>query len=92
MSKTYTITLSEAQEKSLLTVTQSVQEWIDNAVYERCRVAAGEIAKISLEKSLESSTALPTNLDDIVLLAFSNGWVKTVEQKISDGELSDKVI
>jgi hypothetical protein len=35
-----------------------------------------DIMKIALEKSIETSTTLPTSKDEIVLLAFNRGWVK----------------
>jgi hypothetical protein len=42
----YTITLTEAEDKALSYVALSQQDWIDNAVHERCRVAIDEIVKI----------------------------------------------
>jgi len=77
----YTITLTEAEDKALSYVALSQQDWIDNAVHERCRVAIDEIVKICVEKCLETNTQVPGSKDDMVLLAFENGWVKTgVEQ------------
>ena len=37
MSKQYTITLSDAEDKALGHVAISQQEWIDNAIHERER-------------------------------------------------------
>jgi hypothetical protein len=77
----YTITLTEAEDKALSYVALSQQDWIDNAVHERCRVAIEEIVKICVEKCLETNTQIPGSKNDMVLLAFENGWVKTgVEQ------------
>jgi hypothetical protein len=77
----YTITLTEAEDKALSYVALSQQDWIDNAVHERCRVAIDEIVKICVEKCLETNTQIPGSKNDMVLLAFENGWVKTgVEQ------------
>ena len=77
----YTITLTEAEDKALSYVALSQQDWIDNAVHERCRVAIDEIVKICVEKCLETNTQIPGSKDNMVLLAFENGWVKTgVEQ------------
>ena len=77
----YTITLTEAEDKALSYVAISQQDWIDNAVHERCRVAIDEIVKICVEKCLETNTQIPGSKDNMVLLAFENGWVKTgVEQ------------
>jgi hypothetical protein len=77
----YTITLTEAEDKALSYVALSQQDWIDNAIHERCRVAIDEIVKICVEKCLETNTQIPGSKNDMVLLAFENGWVKTgVEQ------------
>ena len=43
MSKSYTITLSDAQNKALSYLAVDQQEWIENAVFERCRIAIEEI-------------------------------------------------
>ena len=42
---TYTITLSDAEDKALHVVALSAQDWIDNAVHERCRIAIDEIGR-----------------------------------------------
>ena len=41
--KTYTITLSDVEDKALACVAISQQEWIENAVKERCRIAIDEV-------------------------------------------------
>ena len=43
MSKNYTITLSDAEDKALHIVALSAQDWIDNVVHERCRIAIDEM-------------------------------------------------
>jgi hypothetical protein len=80
MAKTYTITLSDAEDKALSVATVSQQEWIDNAVKERARIAKEEIINISVKKALESGIAIPSTEEEIVNLAFSNSWVKTLAQ------------
>lgn len=73
----YTITLTEAEDKALSHVALSQQDWIDNAVHERCRAAIEEIVKICVEKCLETNTQIPGSKDGMVLLAFEQEWVKT---------------
>ena len=73
---TYTITLTEAENSALGYVALSQQDWIDNAVHERCRVAIEEIVTITVEKCLETNTPIPGSKDAMVELAFSNDWVK----------------
>lgn len=78
---TYTITLSNTEDKALNVVAISSQDWIDNAVHERCRIAIDEIVTLTVKKCLETATQLPGTKDDIVMLAVQRGWVKTAEQR-----------
>jgi len=52
MTKTYTITLSDAEDKAIHVVAISAQDWIDNAVHERCRIAIEEIVAKEVERKL----------------------------------------
>lgn len=82
----YTIDLSDAQNKSLSYVAVSPDEWIQNAVSERCRIATDDIVKICVEKCLETSTPIPGSKDDMVELAFYEGWVKSAAQRKAEDE------
>ena len=77
----YTITLSAAEDKALSYVAMSQQDWIDNAVHDRCRVAIDEIAKICVEQCLANNIQIPGSKDAMVDLAFQNGWVITAAQR-----------
>lgn len=77
----YTITLTQAQDKALSYVAASQQDWIENAVTNRTRIAIDEIVKICVDKCLENSIQIPGSKDDMVLLAFEQGWVKTAEER-----------
>lgn len=78
---TYQVNLTEAENKALQYVATSAQDWIDNAIHDRCRIAIDEIVKICVEKCLETNTAIPSSKDDMVILAFSKDWVKTAEDR-----------
>ena len=78
----YTIALTEAENKALSVVALSQDGWIQNAVHERCRIAIEEIVALTVQKCLETNTAIPGSKDAMVDLAFEQGWVKTAaEQK-----------
>jgi hypothetical protein len=74
---TYTIELSAAEDAALSYVSFSQQDWIDNAVHERARIAIEEIVALTVQKCLETNTPIPGSKDAIVELAFDQGWVKT---------------
>jgi hypothetical protein len=77
----YTITLSAAEDKALSYAAMSQQEWIDNAVHERCRIAIDEIVQITVAKCLETGTQIPSSKDAMVDLAFERGWVKSAADR-----------
>ncbi len=66
---TYTITLSDAEDKALHVVALSAQDWIDNAVHERCRIAMEEIIAAEVQRKLGLGESITGTKDDIVLAA-----------------------
>ena len=66
---TYTITLSDAEDKALHVVALSAQDWIDNAVHERCRIAIDEIVNAEVQRKLAAGEPITGSKDDIVMVA-----------------------
>jgi hypothetical protein len=66
---TYTITLSNAEDKALKSVAVSAQDWIDNAVHERCRIAIEEIVNAEVQRKLAAGESITGSKDDIVMAA-----------------------
>ena len=66
---TYTITLSAAEDKALKVIALSAQDWIDNAVHERCRIAIEEIVNAEVQRKLAAGQSITGSKDDIVLAA-----------------------
>ena len=66
---TYTITLSDAEDKALHVVAMSAQDWIDNAVHERCRLAIEEIVAAEVQRKLAAGEPITGSKDDIVMAA-----------------------
>jgi hypothetical protein len=79
--KTYTITLSTAEDKALSFAAFSQQDWIDNAVHERARIAIEEIVALTVQKCLETNTQIPGSKDAMVELAFEQGWVTSAADR-----------
>jgi hypothetical protein len=65
----YTVTLSDAEDKALGIVAVSQQEWIDNVVHERCRVAMDEIVQSEVKRLLAAGEPIPPSVDEIVMQA-----------------------
>ena len=66
---TYTITLSDAEDKALGVVAFSQDDWIQNAVKERCRIAIEEIVAAEVQRKLAAGEAITGSKDDIVMAA-----------------------
>lgn len=69
MSRTYTIILSDAQDKALSVVALDQQEWIENAVFERCRLAIEEIVNSEVQRKLAAGETISGSKEEIVLAA-----------------------
>lgn len=82
----YTITLTAVEDAALSYAAMSQQEWIDNAIHERCRVAIEDIVALTVQKCLETNTQIPGSKDAMVELAFAQGWVKTAVQRQAEIE------
>lgn len=66
---TYTINLSDAEDKALGVVAFSQDDWIQNAVHERCRIAMEEIVAAEVQRLLGEGKSITGSKDDIVLAA-----------------------
>jgi hypothetical protein len=66
MSKVYTITLSDAEDKALGFVAYSQDDWIQNAVHERCRIAIEEIVSSEVQRKLAANETISGTKEDIV--------------------------
>jgi hypothetical protein len=85
MSKIYTVTLSDAEDKALGYVAASQQEWIDNAAHERCRLAIEEIVAMEIQRKLDAGETISGSKEDIVMTANiksateRNAEIRTIE-------------
>lgn len=66
---TYTITLSDAEDKALGVIALSQNDWIQNAVKERCRIAMEEIVAAEVQRKLAAGESITGSKDDIVMAA-----------------------
>jgi len=66
-----TITLTDAQVKGLAFVAISPQEWVENAVHNRCRIAIDEIYTAEVERMTDDPTitSIPADKEAVVLAA-----------------------
>lgn len=75
----YTITLTETEKKAMEYIAYDPQQWVENAMKERARLAVEEIVKIAVEKFLELGQTIPGSREEIVAAAYNNGWIQTAK-------------
>ena len=71
MAATYTVSISDAEKKAMEYVALSVQDWIDNAVDNRARIAIDEIynAEVARMTADPDITSIPADKDAVVQAA-----------------------
>lgn len=82
MSKIITITLSDAEFKALEYVALSAQEWAENAVHNRCRIAIEEIVAAEVERITASGGTISGTKEDIVNAAP----IKSAAERLAEAD------
>ena len=83
---TITIELTDTQYKGLEYAAFSPQDWAENAVTERCRIANDEIVQMTVAYCLDNGIQVPTTREEIVAYAFDNSIVKTAAVRQAEAE------
>lgn len=84
-----TVTLTDTQLKGLEYVANTPQDWADNALTERARIANDEIATLYTNRALDEGVQIPATRELIVADAFTRGWVKTAAQRQADADAQE---
>ena len=80
---TYTVNLTDTETKSLEYVAASNQDWIDNAVKNRARIAKDEIISINTAHCNKNSIAIAVGEDAQVTQAYTLGVIeKAADRKV----------
>lgn len=72
-----TITISDAEYKSLEYIAADPEDWADNAVTNRARIAMDEIVLLYTNRALDEGVSIPSTRDEIVTDAYARGWIQT---------------
>ena len=81
-----TITLTDTQYKGLEYAALSPQDWADNAVTERCRIANDEIVQLTVTHCLDNGIQVPATREAIVAYAFDNDVVNTAANRQAEAQ------
>ena len=85
-----TITLTDTQYKGLQYAALDPQDWADNALTNRARIANDEIVTMYTNRALDEGVAIPATRELIVADAFTRGWAKTAEQRNAEAEVASE--
>ena len=81
-----TITLTDTKLKDLEYAALSPQDWAENAVTERARIANDEIVQMYTNRALDEGVQIPATRELIVADAFTRGWAKTASQAEAEAQ------
>ena len=82
-----TVTVTDTQTKCLEYAAYSVQDWCDNAIHERARIAQEEIIAALVAHCNANSVAIATGVDAQITQAYSLNVVataKSIQDSASD--------
>ena len=77
----YTVTLTDTEKLAMEYIAYEPQDWVENAMKERARIAIDEIVKIAVDKFFEINESIPGSKDEIVADAYARNWVQTAKYK-----------
>jgi hypothetical protein len=86
MTQTITIELTDTQYKGLQYAAASPEDWAENAVTNRARIANDEIVDITVKYCLDNGVQVPSTREEIVAYAFDNDIVKTAQQRNEEAQ------
>lgn len=81
-----TVTITDTQLKGLEYIAASPQDWADNAITERARIAVDEIVQTYTTRALDEGISIPATRDEIITDAFARGWVKTAADRETEAQ------
>ena len=81
-----TVKLTDTQNKCLEYTAASVQDWADNALHNRARIAQEEIIAALVAHCNANEVAMAVGVDAQVTQAFELGVVKTGAQRNAEAE------
>jgi hypothetical protein len=80
MVNEYTITLTDVEQRALEYVAYDANDWIQNAVHERCRLAIEEMVGLEINNRLNAGLAVSGTKEEIVM----SSTLPTAKQRHED--------
>ena len=79
MAKTFTVTITDAEEKAFAWDTVDPDAWVDNAIHEKCRKAKDRLYEQEVKRMTDddSVSTIPADKDTVI----NDANVKTAKQR-----------
>lgn len=79
----YTVTLDDSEVKALncMSLVEDPQEFAQNFVSNRARIAIDKIVQLYTTKALDAGIAIPRTRAGIVNDALARGWIQTAAEQ-----------
>jgi hypothetical protein len=83
MSKTFTVTITDAEEKAFFWDIVDPEDWVDNVVKDKCRKAKDRLYDEEVKRMTndDSVTSIPADKDTVI----NNANVQTAAERTSGG-------
>ena len=78
---TYIVSLNATEEQAMRYVAMNPQDWVDNVVKNRARMAIDEIVALYTKRALDEGVQIPTTRGDIVTDAYAREWVMSAQKR-----------
>tara|TARA_B100001564_G_scaffold358126_1_gene375976 strand:+ start:1979 stop:2245 length:267 start_codon:yes stop_codon:yes gene_type:complete len=85
----YKITLSDTEDKAMSYCTLSTQDWVENALKNRARIAKEEIISANITHCNANGVTIATGEDAQVKQAFDLKVVKTAKEREAELKLPE---
>lgn len=85
----YIVTLTDAEAKALAWVAADPQEWIENAVQNRCNIAIEEIFRAECDRIIAEGGQISGTRDEIVLAAPIKSAQERLDEMIAESKKID---
>tara|TARA_E500000318_G_C3514583_1_gene193777 strand:+ start:455 stop:727 length:273 start_codon:yes stop_codon:yes gene_type:complete len=85
----YKVTLTDTEDKAMSYAALSTQDWVDNALKNRARIAKDEIIAANMAHCNTNGITIATGEDAQVTQAFTLKVVKTAEEVNKESEANN---
>lgn len=83
------ISISNTEYSALEYVAISPEDWVDNAITNRARIAIEEIVSMYTTRAIDEGVSIPSTKEEIVADAYSRGWIQTAADRNIDLLIAD---